>query len=286
MSTNSYFYKMLINTPSEMIKPFLFYVLDLGWFECRPDYRMHRTFFPYSIRFVIRGKGYVVWKGRTFAVNPNQLLFLDLTEEHEYYADSEDPWEIIWVRFGGMQASEYYQMLECAKNPVLDIRDESSTKRLFMELISLFEECPPGYEMTASSHLTQIMTEAAITHIKGSETLGTPSSIHLNTMRQAIRYIEEHYHMPIKIEDVANHVFVSPSYFSRTFKRATGCTVTEYIIKCRLKMAKELLVQNERPLGEIAQLSGFCGQSYFSRVFKQLEGTTPLDYRRTMQLNQ
>lgn len=270
-----------------MAKSFLFYVLDLGWVECRPDYRVHRTFFQYSIRYVIRGKGYAVWRGKTYAIGPNQLLFLDLTEEHEYYADPDDPWEIIWIRFGGVQASDYHRMLECGKNPVLDVRNPRLTRRLFEELIALFEQCAPGFEVTASSHLTRILTEAAIAHMEGKGSLGAQSSLQYpETVQQAIRYIGNYYREPIKIEDIANDVHVSPSYFSHLFKRTTGCTVTEYITKYRLRIAKELLAGTDSPLGEITQTAGFCSQSYFSKIFRQLEGMTPLEYRRSMRMDQ
>lgn len=283
MSSATYSNKTIVHTPSETAKSFLFYVLDLGRFECRPDYRIRRTYFPYSIRYVIRGKGYAVWRERTYPVDPNQILFLDLTEEHEYYADPDNPWEIIWVRFGGGQAGDYHRMLECDKNPVLDVRNSRLTRQLFEELIALFEQGTPGFEVAASSHLTRILTEAAITYMEGNGSSG--SLAYPETVQLAIRYIEQNYQEPIKIEDMANDVHLSQSYFSRLFKRATGRTVTEYLIKHRLRIAKELLAGTNNSLGEIAQTAGFCTQSYFSKMFRQLEGITPLEYRRSIRMD-
>lgn len=286
LSNASYSTKTIVHTPSEMAKTFLFYVLDLGWFECAPDYRIRRTFFPYSIRYVIHGKGYGVWRGKTYAVGPNQMLFLDLTEEHEYFADPDDPCKIFWVRFGGMQTAEYHRMLECDKNPVLDVRNARLTRQLFEELIVLFEQGTPGFEVTASSHITRILTEAAITHMEGNESPNAGTSLtYPETVHQAIRYISNHYQDPIKIEDIVSYVHLSPSHFSRLFKRATGCTVTEYLIKYRLRIAKKLLAGTDSSLGEIAQTAGFCSQSYFSKMFRQFEGMTPLEYRRSIRMD-
>lgn len=283
MNPYPYFYKTIPHTPSQMAKEFLFFVHDLGWYQCQPDYRVKRIFQPYSIRLVLRGRGYVVWRGKTYSVSTGQLLLLDLTEEHEYYADPEDPWEIIWVRFGGAQAVDYYRALQCVKNPVLNVRDLVLVRRLFEELVSLFEKRPPGYEFTASSHLTQIFTDAAITLAEHDHStnrgapLRYPEHVH-----QVIQYIEENYRLPLTTEELANHVFISPGYLSRTFKLATSCTVTEYIIKHRLLVAKKLLTQSENSLGEVAQEAGFCSQSYFSKLFKRDEGVSPLLYRRSM----
>ncbi|MFC3768432.1 AraC family transcriptional regulator [Paenibacillus sp. GCM10012303] len=269
-----------------MAKTFLFYVLDLGWFECRPDYRIRRTFFPYSIRYVIDGKGYGVWRGKTYEVGTNQILFLNLTEEHEFYADPDDPCKIFWVRFGGLQTAHYHQMLECDKNPVLDIRNARLMRQLFEELFVLFEQGAPGFEVTASSHITRILTDAAVTYMEGNESPGgRPSHKYPETVHQAIRYIVNNYQEPIKIEDIASHVHLSPSYFSRLFKRVTGCTVTEYLIKYRLRIAKELLTGTDGSLGEIAHTAGFCSQSYFSKMFRQFDGMTPLEYRRSIRMD-
>ncbi|MDF2725411.1 MAG: hypothetical protein K0Q59_5088 [Paenibacillus sp.] len=286
MSYDAYSTKTIVHTPSEMAKAFLFYVQDLGWFECKPDYRIRRTFFPYSMRFVIRGKGYGVWRGKTYPVSPNQILFLDLTEEHEYYADPDDPCKIYWVRFGGIQAAEYHRMLECDKNPVLDVRNPRLTRQLFEEMFTLFEQSAPGFEVTASSHITRILTDAAITYMEGSESADGGSALHYpDTVHQAIRYIESNHQEPIKIEDIASHVHLSSSYFSRLFKRATGRTVAEYMIKYRIQVAKELLAGSDGNLGEVAQTSGFCSQSYFSKMFRQFEGMTPLEYRRSIRMD-
>lgn len=280
---NPHIYKTILHTPSQMAKSFLLFVHDLGWYQCQPDYRVKRIFQPYSIRFVLRGKGHVVWRGKTYSVSPGQLLLLDLTEEHEYYAEPEDPWEIIWVRFDGAQAAEYHRALQCAKNPVLNIRTPLLVKRMFEDLVSLFEQRPPGYEFTASSLLTQIFTDAAIALAEHDHStnkgapLRYPEHVH-----QVIRYIEDNFRLTLTTEELANHVFISPGYLSRTFKLATGCTVTEYIIKHRLQVAKKLLTQTDKSLGEVAQAAGFCSQSYFSKLFKRDEGVSPLLYRRSM----
>lgn len=280
---SSYIYKTIPHTPSQLAKSLLLFVYDLGWYQCQSDYRVKRIYQPYSIRLVLRGRGYAVWRGKTHSVGPGQLLFLDLTEEHEYFVDPEDPWEIIWVRFGGTQAAEYHRVLGCTRSPVLNTRDSVLVRRLFEELVTLFEQRPPGYEFTASSLLTQIFTDAAIALAEHDHSTNKGSPLRYpEHIYQVIQYIEENYLLPLTIEELASHVFISPGYLSRSFKLATGCTVTEYIIKHRLLVAKKLLADSEHSLGEVAQAAGFCSQSYFSKLFKRDEGVSPLLYRRSV----
>lgn len=86
------------------------------------------------------------------------------------------------------------------------------------------------------------------------------------------------------IEDIADYLHVSPGHFSRLFKRATRCTATEYLIKYRLRIAKELLAETDFSLGEAAQTAGFCSQSYFSKMFRRFEGMTPFEYRQSIRM--
>lgn len=275
-----------MHTPSEMAKSFLFYVLGVGWSECRPGFRIRQTFFPYSIRYVIHGKGYGVWRGKTYEIGPNQMLFLDLTEEHEFYADPDDPCKFFWVRFGGMQTASYHRLLECDKNPVLYVRNAKLTRQLFELLFALFEQCTPGFEAVASSYITRILTDAIVIHMGGNESLDDRAPLqYAETVQQAIRYISDNHQEPIKVEDIADYVHLSPNYFSRLFKQATGCTTTEYLIKYRLRIAKELLAGTDVSLGEVAQTAGFCSQSYFSKMFRRFEGMTPFEYRQSIRMD-
>jgi AraC-like DNA-binding protein len=211
------------------------------------------------------------------------MLFLDLTEEHEFYADSDDPCKLFWVRFGGMQTASYHQLLECDKNPVLCVQNGKLTRQLFELLLALFKQFTPGFEAVASSYITRILTEAIVIYMGGNESpdAGAPLQ-YAETIQQAIRYISDNHQEPIKVEDIADYVHLSPGYFSRLFKRATGCTTTEYLIKYRLRIAKGLLSETDVSLGEAAQTAGFCSQSYFSKMFRRFEGMTPFEYRQSI----
>jgi YesN/AraC family two-component response regulator len=64
------------------------------------------------------------------------------------------------------------------------------------------------------------------------------------------------------------------------FKRATGFTVKEYVIKHRLTQAKHLLLNSSLSLIEIADKAGFKDPSYFGRMFRKYERTTPGQFRQ------
>ncbi|WP_059045669.1 response regulator [Paenibacillus rubinfantis] len=98
-------------------------------------------------------------------------------------------------------------------------------------------------------------------------------------MKEAVVYIENHYHRQLNMAIVSNHVSLNYSYFSEAFKAYTGESFVTYLKKVRIRKAKELLGKGSLKLAEIGTAVGFENTRHFSRVFKELEGVSPQEYR-------
>lgn len=98
-------------------------------------------------------------------------------------------------------------------------------------------------------------------------------------MKEAVTYIENHYHRQLNMAIVSNYVSLNYSYFSEAFKAYTGESFVTYLKKVRIRKAKELLGKGSLKLSEIGTAVGFENTRHFSRVFKELEGVSPQEYR-------
>lgn len=96
----------------------------------------------------------------------------------------------------------------------------------------------------------------------------------------SLKYIVEHYNKDLSVEQIANHVYLSPSYFSTLFKESTGYTVNQCIHLVRIEKGKQLLASLEYKGYEIANIVGYKTFRHFNEVFKKFVGTTPSDYRK------
>lgn len=94
-----------------------------------------------------------------------------------------------------------------------------------------------------------------------------------------IKYIEEHSDEPLTVGSIAEHFFVTPSYFAHFFKKKAGKSVIRYLNETRIFKARLMLEQEDMAVSEIAAAVGFDDINYFSRKFKQLTGLTPTEYR-------
>lgn len=97
-------------------------------------------------------------------------------------------------------------------------------------------------------------------------------------VKKAKQYILENFNKDISLEDVADKVFLNPSYLSRNFKQHTGESFTDFLTRTRIGKAEELLGQRRYKLYEICSMVGYKDSKYFSKVFKLYTGYTPKEY--------
>ena len=93
-------------------------------------------------------------------------------------------------------------------------------------------------------------------------------------------YVKNNLNKPITLDDLADIVNRSPGYISMVFKKETGSTITQYITDQRISYAKELLLQSNYKISEIAHEIGYDEERYFYQVFKKETGLTAGDYRK------
>ncbi|MBZ4688056.1 MAG: transcriptional regulator, AraC family [Clostridiales bacterium] len=109
-----------------------------------------------------------------------------------------------------------------------------------------------------------------------------PESKNSQIVKQATEYIQQNYHHNLKLENIADAVFLSPYYLSHIFKEETGHTVLEYLTKIRIEEAKKLLRNSQTNVKEVAYKVGYNNPSYFSKLFRNIEGVTPSQFRERL----
>lgn len=100
-------------------------------------------------------------------------------------------------------------------------------------------------------------------------------------IQKAVEYINQHIAENISMDDICREIHISKYHFCRQFKKVTGFTVMDYVLKTRIVAAKSMLADTMLPVSEIGNRCGFSSTSYFCRVFKENTSLTPLQYRKT-----
>jgi AraC-like DNA-binding protein len=99
---------------------------------------------------------------------------------------------------------------------------------------------------------------------------------------KAKQYILENLDEPLKLDEVAGQVRVSPFYFCKLFKSTTGMTFTEFVNRQRIERAKRRLLDPAERITEIAYDIGYQSLSQFNRSFLRIVGESPTQFRKRM----
>ncbi|MFC5449411.1 response regulator transcription factor [Paenibacillus aestuarii] len=98
-------------------------------------------------------------------------------------------------------------------------------------------------------------------------------------MQRALRYIHEHYHEEISIDDVSYAIGISPSYLHQLFKKEMDRTFLDYVTEHRIQQAKRILRQEDAKITDVAARIGYRSPQHFTQVFKKVTGLLPHQYR-------
>jgi len=105
------------------------------------------------------------------------------------------------------------------------------------------------------------------------------------SVKRARTYIAEHAEDDLSLARIAKAVNVSANYFSTLFKQATGLNFADYVARVRIEKTKNLLLNPNLRISEIAFEVGFQSLSQFNRSFRRIAGVSPKEYRNSNALS-
>jgi AraC-like DNA-binding protein len=120
-----------------------------------------------------------------------------------------------------------------------------------------------------AQHLSMITNQVMVQQ----ETVEPP------VITRAKEFIKEHQSEDLSLGQVARAVNTSTFYFCKMFKKFTGINFTDYLSRVRIEKAKNLLLNRNLRVSEIAYEVGFQSLTHFNRVFKKILGVSPTQYR-------
>ena len=94
-------------------------------------------------------------------------------------------------------------------------------------------------------------------------------------LRTALDYVGDNLAEDLTHSGIAREVNLSPYHFARMFKRSTGLSPHQYVVRRRIERAKELLTNTDLPVGVVARRVGFASSSHFAQQFGRIVGVAP-----------
>lgn len=256
---------------------------QFGWEQCDPSH----SFGPasrnhYLFHLCLSGTGtlfahntngetvsYQVKSGQGFMIFPNQIC--------TYIADSEIPWEYVWIEFDGLRAKETVELTGITQNnPIYKARykDIAETMKSEMMYIINHKDASPFHLI---GHLYLFID--SFVRSASSAQLGKGNSLRDFYIKEAFAFIEQNFQNNITVEDIAASCGLNRSYFGKIFHENMGKTPQEFLISYRMSKAAQLLKLTGLSIADIGNATGYPNQLHFSRAFKNVYGISPRQWR-------
>jgi AraC-like DNA-binding protein len=224
------------------------------------------------------GKGWCSLGNQRLTIKPGELLAIPSGTPYAYGADEENPWGIYWVNVRGSLIGEYLKALRISlERPVLNLGHDARLIGLFVELLDVLEESQSESNLLCASSILQHMIGIFL-RVQRAKRSVLPDAT--QRVAASIEFMKSNLARPLDISMLSDLAKVSPSHYSTLFKRQTGYSPVDYLIRLRVHAAAELLVSTNLDVKAIAAKLGYRDPLYFSRVFVGVKGLSPSKYRR------
>ena len=232
----------------------------------------------YTLIYIVNGTGLLetetvkeeIFNGTVFMIFPN--------EQHRYKPDKEKGWDEYWVSFNGDYIENLIkENLFSKTNPMFHLGFNEQILQIFTDIVNAAKDESNGYQAIVSSATIHIL---GILHGFQQQQHHDKDSISELAVKKAKILFRDKVLEITDPKAIADELEVGYSWFRKIFKENTGISPGQYFIQLKIQKAKELLVNQQYSIKEIAYILKFESPFYFSKLFKQKTLFTPLQFRR------
>lgn len=268
-------------------------VISHKWFERKAELALENEFFIGN-RFVkhwhrslelfyVVNNGCTVWKnGKTRKLYDDDLEIINSGEPHEYYDFQDGSQEgcsvIISYSFLKELFPEFDDWYFVIKK---DIPAYEKLTEIIMKMCEV-SDSDDSWKILVLRSLLYELLYILITYFKfeKKEIIDIKTQKYEERYKSILEYIKRHYNEKISLSKISEHFALSPEYFSRSFKKYTGITFTQYVKSLRVENAKKLIINSDLSIIDISYLVGEPDVKTLIMDFKQEMLMTPNQFRK------
>lgn len=253
---------------SQNAKKLLYYPTAAGEFYCNGTYCVERDRYDSILAmYIAEGSMTLLQDNAELDAQKDELLLVDCYRAHKYF--TKDGAHTLWVHFDGNNAYAWFREIAAQKGQ--KIKCSRQIAGYISKILHGIRDDQNEYDI--SNELYTLLCGVSKT-----EPVYAQSKM-AGRIEAAKSFMLANYAKGVSVDDIADAAYMSTSYFSKLFKKATGFSPYDYLLTIRLERAKELLKRTDDPVESIAYRTGFNSTSNFIYFFKKESGVSPLKFR-------
>lgn len=234
----------------------------------------------HEIALITGGKGRMIIGGKRHPYKEGTLFYIGQDMPHALEPEADTSTEFLSVHFSYGHV-RYYEGKWSIRNEeqmlslptVSEPADSYHLEELFRMLVVSWHQKRPGYEFISRTYLHQLLLIMLQDKNRHEHNYAVALKV-----EKVIQYLHDNVGKRVSLAELAELVQVAPTYLARIFKETTGYTVITFFNKMKTDKAKEMMIDNNIKMKEVAQALGYSDEFYFSRLFKKIEGISPSEY--------
>lgn len=240
----------------------------------KTPYRCRHHYYPYlGIELILSGRLDYFFAGELRTLSAGSIALMHRNRDSGFEFNGKDEYRKLVVLLSGSALETICRSLGLEEIHSFSIPDMIPSIQYFQEIMQLLKEQEPGTEIQLSEKVYSFLLYLASVRNAGKEEL------YPDSLRRSLAFLERNFDKPLRMNDIAAAGGVSVSSIVRMFHRCLGTTPWNFLQKLRLECAKELLLNSDLRIKEIALRSGFNDPLYFSSFFHKESGFSPREYR-------
>ncbi len=238
--------------------------------------RANSTRHDYYLLYMIKGTLAFRRPKLAQSLTDGQIIILEAEKPFAYDGISPAV-DYYWVHFSGREAEALLASCRLTLNTPFTVGRSDHYLSSFLALFLAFSDKSLLAEEKRARSLLDIL-------LAFSEEINRPEradSRAAELVARSTTYIHEHIAENLTVSDLAAREYLSIGRYRDLFRRVSGMSPQEYILRLRIHTACDLLKNTTLPIAEIALAVGYPDAHYFSRLFEKRLNITPTAYRKT-----
>ncbi len=232
----------------------------------------------YLIHYIVSGKGIFECMGQNFELKSGHCFTIFPGTLVKYVSDPQDPWKYRWVAFKGALSNDLLSRANIKpEHPCTTVQNKHHHTYLFSQVQRILKTGDPACDLKAEAYLRLIIAENVQSQINPLHKERISEA--RQQVDKAVRLLSLQYSRPLSMEEMAHHLGYHRTHLSKIFKKETGLSPMNYLLKIRMERASHLILHDSLTIQQIASSVGYSDPLYFSKQFKKWFGLSPTQYR-------